>query len=163
VLLTGGRVKVEPQQGAMRNDGSRMLTSPANFDRVSQSQRFVERGFTRLVVGVLVRNVGRLPVTVERWSLIACSRERGGSGGLWGIETVRELLELTPIAVGSIGPPLAHQLEAGASEIWVADGEQVRKFADDAKSTFDVSTVWIMAKVGLGDGRSFRTADGIQF
>jgi len=139
-VLSGGRVKVELMRGLARDSGGDMLTRPESMTP-DTLQRLAAEGYTRPVIGVLVRNVGRMPVTVSGWSLNfsvpgAAYRPLGAA----------------------FGPPMPHRLEAGASEAWVADERIVQATANTlVKATTE--PISIRGKIELGDGRSYESRE----
>jgi len=162
-VLAGGRAQVDLQVGALNPHGHGMMTAqPCDYDKV-WTEQLAEQGYTRPVVSVRVRNVGRLPVTVQRWSL-DCLQEVVQGGGLF-----RSLFEhrgtvagLVPIA-DSIGPSLPHRLEPGASETWSVDAQAVHAFAEVNRKTFKLTTAELVGKVELGTGRTHKTRRSIRF
>ncbi len=107
-VLTGGRVKVRLQIGALGN-GAIVTAAPSSLHE-GWWEQLAEQGYRRPIVAVTVANVGRLPVTVARWGL------KSGLG-----------MSLYP-AADSIGPPLPHRLEVGESETWAVDMGAVDAF-----------------------------------
>ncbi|MGH9250867.1 MAG: hypothetical protein ACRD0W_15280 [Acidimicrobiales bacterium] len=136
--LTGGRVKLEPIQGLAHISGSDLISYPAGGLPPDSLERLAARGYSRRVIGVTVRNVGRLPVTITGWSLVIAP-----TGALY-----------RPLGA-ALGPPLDHRLEQGSSATWAADSAVVRAAASAqlkgrGRHSFRV-------KVELGDGRTFQT------
>lgn len=78
-FLTGGRVKVELRIGAMHHAGTGMVTSPVGSARPEDAVKLAQQGYTRPIVAVRVRNIGRLPVIVTGWSIGASSAPTRGS------------------------------------------------------------------------------------
>lgn len=164
-VLTGGRAQVDLRVGALNRGGTGMMTArPHNLDEV-WTQHLAEQGYTRPVVIVRVRNVGRLPVTVQRWSL-GCLQENSGGGTLFRQiqqrRNPRTVSELTPIGE-SIGPPLPHRLEPGTSETWAVDAQAVHTFAVTNRETFNLAVAAVVGKVELGTGRTHTTREPILF
>jgi hypothetical protein len=152
--LTGGRIKVSLRIGGMNASG--MLTMPIDSVRENSLEQVASQGYGRLVVAVQVANVGRLPVTVARWSL----QHPEGIG-------------LSPIGA-SVGPPLPHRLEVGQSETWALDLSEAMRFVaacnetvgEDAKKRRGIVLLAIhdvfrpfgvFARVELAAGKSKRT------
>ncbi|GAB7046592.1 hypothetical protein [Catenuloplanes indicus] len=71
-LLTGGRIRVTLELGAVGNAG--LVSAPPKLVTFRTMWSVREQGFDQPVVVVKVANIGRQPVTVQRWSL------RNGSG-----------------------------------------------------------------------------------
>lgn len=115
-VLTGGRVKVKLTVGAMNARGG-MLTGPPSSFHPDQLPGLAAQGYPRPIVAVRVANVGRQPVTVERWSLKHLSG-----------------LSFQPVAE-SIGKPLPHRLEVGQSEMWAMGLDVVIALAQAAQAT----------------------------
>jgi hypothetical protein len=98
------------------------------------------------VIVMLVRNVGRLPVTVTEWSVVA---EPTGTS-------------FRPVA-NSIGETLPHRMEPGTTETWAVRLTEVVDPIEAAKHAFNVpkGTMRLRGQVGLGDGRSKRTRESL--
>jgi hypothetical protein len=140
-LLTGGRVRVEMRLGAMGRGGM-FHCDPENFT-VQQLERMQSQGYTKPVLIVFVRNVGRLPVSVESWH----------------VETGVKI-SLRPLAE-TVGPDLPHTLQPGQSESWAVGLAFVLDSVKTAVDVFDGVTqesVRITPAVSLGDGRTIRAA-----
>lgn len=161
-VLTGGRVSVELRTGALHASGSSMVTAATrDADQVWAAQ-LAEQGYTRPLVVVKVRNIGRMPVTIERWSL-ACSgppeppRNRGLLAAIAAASSrPRRLTEFQPVA-GSFGPQLPHRLDAGSSETWGTDAREIRDLVAATLEVWKLPLVSLDGKVELGDGRTART------
>jgi hypothetical protein len=162
-------VGVELQVGAMHASGRGgvMTGKPAAFAGGGERtwRQLAEHGYSVPVVAVEVRATGRMPVTVQRWSL-GCSRpEEPRVRGLGAVyRRPRLLVSFTPLGL-SMGQPLPHRLEAGASETWAVPLSEVQVFADVNKEVFKLSAAVITARVELGDGRTYwtRVDDAIRF
>lgn len=128
-VLTGGRVHVELRVGAVDPSGTGMVHGPVSSATPDWAEHQARQGYTRPVVGVLVRNRGRLPVTVTEWTLVG-SHE----------------LNFRPIGL-SIGPELPYRLDLGASELWVTDLGSVLGLGS------------FRGRVSLGDGRTYTTRE----
>ena len=140
--LSGGRVKVTLKVGALSAGGNRMMVSaPANKVTPDSLRQMTTQGFTRPVIAVEVRNIGRLPVTVARWSI------KSNLG-----------LSAVPLA-DSIGPDLKHRLEIGESETWSTDLMNAFTLADSTLKVFGEgqTSVRITGIVELADGRTYET------
>jgi hypothetical protein len=157
--LAGGRVKVELRVGAYHESGSGLISAAPGDMAQAWGEHERAQGYTRPVVLVRVRPIGRMPVTVESWSLVA-QRVPESVPGRVEIQLGRgELMTLQPVA-GSIGPPLPHRLEpGGASETWAIDAADVIQHAEAAKAAFKVSAVAIVGRVELGNGRTYTTGE----
>ena len=145
-LLAGGRVKVELQIGAVHGSGSAMVTGPVRTTTAGQAEALRSQGYTRPVAAVQVHNVGRLPVTVTDWSLVASP-----SG-----------IAFQPVGQ-SIGPPLPHRLEAGAMERWAVDLAPVAALRAAAAAALKIPAerIEVHGRVALGDGRTTETRDAL--
>jgi hypothetical protein len=145
-FLTGGRVKAELLLGATNAAATSMVTALATQERLTDRwiRDLAEQGYIRPIFAVRVRNVGRLPVTVERWSL-----------------TTSQGINLTPLS-DSIGPDLPHRLEAGMSETWALGGDRVVALVEATKGTFNLATLSVGGKVELADGRTCEAAQRIR-
>jgi len=162
--LTGGRVRVTLHVGALDQMGTSMVTLPVEQLSGQRAQGLADQGFTRPVFAVRVRNVGRLPVTVERWSL-RVPDDPGRRGGFLVPSSVPNPAggaELMPMGNLSIGPALPHRLEAGASETWAVSIDAVQAFAAASKETFGLAAFSIVGKVELGDGRTRTSSAALQ-
>ncbi|NJP34174.1 hypothetical protein [Micromonospora thermarum] len=100
-VLAGGRVKVELRVGATGSQA--MLTAEPNSFKPDWLTELAQQGYRQPIAAVRVANVGRQPVTVERWGF------RHPAAGT-----------LFPMA-DFIGKPLPHRLEVGQSETWAMD------------------------------------------
>lgn len=163
-VLTGGRAQIGLRIGAIHHTGRGMLTArPESLGRECYEQ-CAQQGYTRPVICVQVRSVGRMPITVERWGIVASTRSEGGSL-LSRVEAERtrgQGMEFLPVA-DSIGPPLPHRLEAGgASETWAIDGESVSALVAATAGAFKLPSVVIRGKVELGSGRTLVTAESMR-
>ncbi|HKS44988.1 MAG TPA: hypothetical protein VJT49_07690 [Amycolatopsis sp.] len=160
--MTGGRVNVELRVGETDQTGSNLVTTPAGPDLNAADwlQTYANEGRSgRPVIAVRVHPKGRMPVTVERWSLVIMQDNPPQTlfGPLLLLLMPRELSELD-IGHGSHGPPFPHRFEAGShSEMWVVDGELASWFVAPEKERLDRRWLPIAAKVELGDGRTVRT------
>src|SRR4051794_7948983 len=92
-VLSGGRAKVAMLIGAV-NSGS-MITDLADKVSPQDLDRYAEQGYLERIVAVHVANVGRLPITVTRWTL------KPNTG-----------VSATPMG-SSAGKPLPHRLDVG--------------------------------------------------
>jgi len=124
--------------------GGSMALMSANKATPETLVRLAPEGFGQPIIEVEVRNVGRLAVTVSRWSL---------ESNIGGVSCV-------PIA-DSIGSTLPHRLDAGESQTWVTD---LRNAVTLAQTTTEVlgharETAWIVGVVELGDGRTYTTPE----
>lgn len=142
-VLTGGRVRAELRAGGI-DPGGGMVTGPAKDMSLRQANELKAQGFTRPVVAVQVRNVGRLPVVITGWSLVT---EPGGVG-------------FHPMA-DSIGPPLDHRLEAGAPAIWAVDGGAAQRLVRVTAEALNVppDRIRLRGRVSLGTGRNVDTRE----
>lgn len=145
-VLTGGRVKVELRVGAFHASGSGMIHAAVKDAASAWSGHEAAQGYTRPVLVVQVRNVGRLPVTVTEWSVVA---QPGGAS-------------FRPVA-GSIGPNLPYRMEPGTSETWAVDAGEVLNLAKVSAATSKVAggVTRIHGRVGLGDGRIVTTTEAL--
>jgi hypothetical protein len=139
--LSGGRVKVEFLGGAMHAGGRGVLTMPAGKLNAEKMQQAAKDGFVLPIMGVRVRNVGRMAVTVAKWEIVATSG-----------------LAFNPVG-SSIGKPLPHQLDAGQSEMWVVDATMIQDLVNASREVLKVSRVTLTGRVELAAGRSVTGAD----
>jgi hypothetical protein len=114
-VLTGGRVKVVLQVGGRNHSG--MITMPPERFTQESPRLLASQGFPQPIVAVKVANVGRQPVTVDRWGLVS------------GLGT-----SLYP-AADSIGLPFPHRLEVGESATWAVDMRAVNAFIQATQAT----------------------------
>jgi hypothetical protein len=140
------RVKVELRVGALPPDGAKLISGPLRSTTAASMARLALLGYTRQVIAVKIRNVGRAPVTVMRWSLVD---HLGNS--------------LTP-DTDSIGQPLPFQLQVGESQIWAVDAEAVRVMANaTAVTLFSLSSsLQMFGRVELAGGRVVDTKARLQ-
>lgn len=162
-FLSGGRVSLELRAGAIDESGTNMITAPLRAAlREEWTKQLVAQSYTRAVIAVRVRNTGRMPVTVERWSLVGLTRV--SDSVLDKIERqrnpTRDEPEMEPTGDGLIGPQLPHLLPAGgASATWAVNAMAVSAFAAATKGTFGLEALAIVGKVELGDGRMCTTLE----
>lgn len=159
-VLTGGRVRVELLVGAVR-DNHGMVTMSARNPQPDWAASLVEQGYRHPVVAVRVRNVGRLAVSVERWSIVTLLRKPQVVGpfaqAVVQLSKREEGPEVVYPGLSLVGPDLPHRLEAGASVIWAAPFGEVNDLIAVTKNVYSVA-----GKVALGDGRSSRSKDMIR-
>jgi hypothetical protein len=139
--LTGGRAKVTLLVGAMGRGG--MFTAEPHKLGSDVFDRMAEQGYRRPIVAVRVANVGRQPITVDRWSL-----------------KIKKGLTLTPVGE-LIGAPMPHRLEVGQSETWAMD---YGRFADAIKANREalgLKRQYYVASVDLADGRTATSGNGL--
>lgn len=165
-VLAGGRVSVDLRIGALHAGGSGMVTTAPEDAGQAWEERLAAQGYTQPLAVVRVRNVGRMPVTIERWSL-TCSRPTAASrnGSMLGAIAAsrpQQLTELAPVTA-SVGPRLPHRLEAGSSETWALDGREVHNLARATLEVWQVPLVLIRGKVELGDGRTAFSPAALRF
>jgi hypothetical protein len=129
--LTGSRVRADILRGVIGR-GVLVTYPPDTWAPGSLAQHAAE-GMPQEVVAVEVRNVGRMPASVQK---ITAYLENGVS--------------LTPLQTD---PPLPYPLEAGSSERWWVDAAQV--YAAIAASRLTRSDVQIA--VALGTGKVVKT------
>lgn len=138
--LEGRRVRLVLKHGARGHRGAALGSvkrsgSPVNLQAVRAE------GFTDMeVLGVTVTNVGRVPVTVSKYSVAVV-----GSG-----------LSYTPLG-SQIGPELPLRIEAGESETWYADMQDVRALVESAASINKAGRRRVRMTVELGTGDVKRT------
>ncbi len=157
-----GRIKVKLKVGALAGSGRGLVSASPNNVDPDWLKDLAAQGFGRRVVAVEVINVGRQPVTVQKWSLAS---QRGAS--------------ISPLG-DSIGPGLPYRLEAGDSTTWAVDMSQVAAFVETCKvlprpqpatvhglGSAVAGDAWrrggtgdgLVAVVELADGRSRRSAE----
>src|SRR4029453_6642295 len=68
--LLRSRVTVELLVGAFPEDGTTLISGPLRSVTAASMARLAQLGYTRPVVAVKIRNVGRAPVTVMQWGLV---------------------------------------------------------------------------------------------
>ena len=136
------RVEVDLRVGAMREDSTMLISGPLRSMTAASMLRLAQLGYTRPVVAIRVRNVGRTPATVMQCSMV----DQTGNA-------------LTP-DVEAIGPPLPYQLQVGESQIWAIDADAVRVMSEvTAVALFDLSSsVHIRGRIELAGGRVVDTA-----
>lgn len=140
-VLSGGRVKAALKVGA--HSGSAMVSMPADKATPESLKQMTSQGFPQPVIAVEARNVGRLPVTVERWGITST---QGLQAIPWG---------------DSIGPSLPHRLESGGSATWAVDLRTALALADTSLHVLGTgqSSTRITGMVELADGRKYKTPE----
>src|SRR5215471_18795961 len=101
-----------------------MVTAAPENMRGTAMQRLAAQGYTQPIIAVEVRNVGRMAVTVQRWSI---KHTRGVSFAPFGAQ---------------IGPELPYRLEPGAAETWAVAAEPVLSLRDTAMETLPQKEVY---------------------
>lgn len=139
-LLGGARVSAELHFGA--HDGGGVVHGPA--DKPLQWDRLTGQGYTERLLGVQVRNRGRLAVSVTAWSVVL-DNGAAYSHGDWHINQKY---------------PLPFRLEPGAEAVWFCPLEPVVAMgATFQKSNRPAGTV--QAQAGLGTGRTVKSRNGL--
>jgi hypothetical protein len=139
-VLTGGRVKVELRVGAMHAGSWGMIHAPVDAVEHTWSDMQLEQGYVDRVIVVLVRNVGRLPVSVMEWSVKA---EPTGAS-------------FRPVGQ-SIGPDLPYRMDPGTTETWAVRLSEVAGPIEATKKAFGATALRLRGQVGLGNGKSVTT------
>jgi hypothetical protein len=129
--LTGSRVKANIERGALGGGG--LVTSPPDKWTANNSAVMAAQGFSHEVVAVAVRNVGRLPATVQKFSV---HLDNGTS--------------FIPIQTT---PPLPYRLDAGGSEKWWVDAADVRALIAAGR----LARAKVHIEVALGTGKTIKT------
>ena len=139
-FLTGGRIKTTLKVGAL--SGAALVSLPANKVTPDALQQMASQA-GRPVIAVEVRNVGRLPVTVARWSI------KSSLG-----------ISFVPMA-DSIGPALEHRLDIGESATWAVDLMNAFTLAESSLEVLGKGEKWtrITGVVELADGRTYETPE----
>src|SRR5262249_14904712 len=134
-VLTGGRVKAE----LYLSFGGVDSVIGTGIPSADEDQRRAE-GPTGARAVMLVRNVGRLPVTVADRSLVARIHGFRISQGVW------------------LGPPLPHRMEGGEATEWDIDSDAVKRLLTEAARTFNhpVEQITVRGYVSLGSGRTVK-------
>jgi hypothetical protein len=134
-VMSGSRVRASLRHGA--RGGASVVSGPP----ASQSFRaLAEQGFTYEVIGIEVRNVGRLAVQVT-----------GVRAALPSGVQVQETRS-------SMGPGFPYRLEAQSSQTWFLPGEMARSAVAASAAIgkgSDPADVWM--EVELGNGKVVRT------
>jgi hypothetical protein len=156
-IMSGGRVKVDLKVAA--SNGRSMVTAEPQHLTPAWMKSLAEQGYGQPLVAVHVSNVGRMPVTVQRWSI---KYTRG--------------VAVTPVD-DSIGKDLPYRLKAGESQTWaVALGVAVELkrtalemiappsqpttlLASAIRNSRGPNGEGVVGVVELGDGRLHRTRD----
>ena len=104
-MLTGPRIRVRLREG-LRGLGGVMIAPPTMYTPAGR-QVLEQQGYTEAVIAIEVVNRGRLPTTVDRWTI------RFGNGAAY----------LNP---GDLqNPPLPHRLEPHTNATWYAPVENL--------------------------------------
>lgn len=139
-VLSGGRVSAELRVGALHATRSGLVHGAPSAATAGWADHHGKQGYVHPVIAVLVRNRGRLPVTVTQWGVV-------GSGGL----------SYRPLG-NSVGPALPYRLEAGSSELWAVELEYLLPLAEG----FTEEQRVVRASVELGDGKSHVTKESVR-
>jgi hypothetical protein len=139
-FLSGARVVVRLREG-FRGPGGVMIGPPMIYTQAGLAA--LERdGFTEHVLAVEVVNRGRLPATVNSWSIAF------GNGVIY-----RPPLD-------AANPALPYRLEPGASEIWYAAVEPLQQLQPDfADQTEQAARA--RGRIGLGTRDALMSRNGI--
>ncbi len=129
-FLTGSRLRAALLLGA--TDGSVLITYPPDKATPETIAMHAKQGFTKPVVVAEVRNIGRMPATVQK---VTAYLENGV-----GLQPLQH-----PHA------PLPYRLEAGSSESWWIDATAVASAAARLEKTR------LSISVELGTGKVVRT------
>jgi len=138
-VLSGSRVRAELKHGA-RNAGVAVTGPPGS----QQLKSLAAQGFTEEVIGVEVRNVGRLAATVDRVQAAI-------AGGI-KLEMLRELA----------GPSLPHRLEPQSAASWFVPAAPVRRAVATSAQVLnqvDPCEAWMEVEVV---GKVVRTRQSMQ-
>jgi hypothetical protein len=140
------RVDVELRIGAMPPGESVLISGPLRSMTAASMVRLASLGYTRPVIAVRVRNVGRAPATIMQWSMV----DNSGNA-------------MTPNA-NSIGQPLPYQLQVGESQTWAVDADVVRAMGEaTAVALFDLSSsLQMRGRIELAGGRVIDTDARLQ-
>jgi hypothetical protein len=136
-ILTGSRVKAYLRYGAHDGFGGVVSAPPgASLDQLAQ------QGFGHEVLGVEVRNVGRLAVNVDKVEAVLDNGVRYS--------------EFAP----SLGPSLPHRLDAQSSQSWFMPMQPTRAAIRASSQTFGhASRMGVRVSVALGNGKVVVTKD----
>ncbi len=137
-FLEGGRVKAT-FNGGFVGSGMVVTVAPDKFADPDTIEFMRSQGYANPVASVQVRNVGRMPVTITSWSVVAYPGKTA----------------LQPVGQ-SIGPSLPHRLDAGESAIWAVDFRAVYAMLKTTATVLKLPEGGMRAKatVSLGDGRT---------
>lgn len=136
-LLSGARVKVELLVGWAGNAG--VVTIPWSSFNPSAPPPFHGIPVDFPVVGVQVRNAGRLPCSVHGWSI---ALDNGVA------------LSHVPMPMN---PPLPHRLDLGEEQTWFAELHTVLSMIEVSIQS-NMPPKVIFGATRLGDGRSISSA-----
>lgn len=140
-VLEGGRVKLALQVGT--TTGRSLITGNVDVIGNEALHKMIDQHGGTAVIAIEVRNVGRAPVTVQRWGV------RLASG-----------VSLVPLDL-SIGEKLPYRLDGGEQQTWAMDLEPVVDAVRVAKDVFhnDEGSAW--GFVDLGNGKTVRTRQSV--
>lgn len=139
-VLSGHRVRVSLRYGAIRREPlgrAIRTTAPLTVD-AAHARMMAEQGFTEPVLVALVRNVGRMAVSIERV-------EAGFDDG-WSFSRLED----------PENAPLPYRLEPGASEAWHVEAEPLQMVVDA-----DGQPRRARMTVALGTGSVLRTKESV--
>jgi hypothetical protein len=136
-VLSGSRAKVELLHGA--HDGmSGVITGPPVANALQQA---VQQGYVHEVIGAAVRNVGRMPVTVERMQAVLAN----------GIKIHWQ---------EQLGPPMPFRLEAHSSERWYMPMLPVRQAIQTSHQAWGQANAQdVHVEVDLGTGKTVKSRE----
>lgn len=136
-VLTGARVKVELVIGWVAN-GS-VITLPWSSHNPSKPPPFSGIDLQYPVVGVQVRNVGRLACSVRGWSV---SLDNG--------------VALSHVEL-PMNSPLPHRLDAGEEQTWFAQLSPVLAMIEASRGS-NMPPRAVFGRATLGDGRAVESS-----
>lgn len=133
--LSGGRVRLELRRGALQRGPGGTIRSTAPLKASARQMGLLrDQGFTEEVLVVVVRNRGRLPISIEDVSAMT-------SDG-WGFQRLDD----------PENPTLPYRLQGGAKEAWHVELRPFQMVVDgDGKAR----RAWMV--VELGTGKMVRT------
>ncbi len=135
-LLSGARVRCELRHVGVAPGRTWASVPPRNPLRLPPE--LTEQGFTDERLAVIARNVGRLPVSVERYALMF------GAGINFG-----------SVRPESHEPQLPHRLEPGEQATWMLSLAEARDIVSHARK--GPQRAWMT--VELGNGKTVRTRE----
>lgn len=137
--LGGLRGKAKVLKGAIQEHRMAYGTLPAKRSWAEVEADLAGQGFTKNALFLQVINKGRQPIQVERW----CVRFPGKI-------RVAELRS-------TLGPPLPHRLEVGASKMWGIELETLMPTVEQLCRTKRKRSIPVRLEVELGHDKTLRT------
>lgn len=136
--LSGGRARAELRIGAIQRVGDAYVTLPVNTPGAA-IDILSREGFERKAIFLTVRNIGRLPVVVER-SVVRFSRK----------------YRVAQLSL-AVGPDLPHALGVGESETWGIELNKIAPIAAVLREGERRRSIKVRVEIELGNSKIILT------